>query len=136
MKIKTSSKGFIGIFLPLGIIFLIAFIGLIVNLFHPDIQMKNLTKGDKISSHDSPNREYTINIYLIEGGHATVSDSIRGELVNNTNNTKKNIYWLYRENHADVEWIDDDTVVINEKKLNIHKDVYNWKKDKDLPFFY
>jgi len=112
----------------IGIIILcIAIISFVIYIFTPNIN--KLPEGSKISSHDSPDGKHTINMYLIMGEHATVADSIRGELVNNTNNKKKNIYWRYAENYADVEWVNNDTVIINGKKLNIHKDVYNWKKD-------
>lgn len=50
--------------------------------------MKDLPEGELLASHDSPSGEYTINIYLCGGG-ATVAYSIRGELFNNTDNTKK-----------------------------------------------
>ena len=89
--------------------------------------MDNLPKGEFVSAHDSPSKEYTLYIYLC-GGNATTDFSIRGELVNNSDNNKNNIYWSYHEQEAEVEWIDEDTIVINEKTLDILKDVYDFRK--------
>jgi len=89
--------------------------------------MDNLPKGDFISAYDSPLKSYTLNIYLCGGG-ATVDFSIRGELVNNDDDSQKNIYWSYHEQEAEVEWLDAETVIINERKLNVLQDVYDFRK--------
>jgi len=90
--------------------------------------MVYLPEGKFLSTHDSPTNEYTVNIYLVDGG-ATVAYAIRGELVNNEDGSKKNIYWKYREHRAHVVWIDEETVKINEHTLNIFTDVYDWRSD-------
>lgn len=88
-----------------------------------------LPKGELITSIDSPNMEYTVKIYKVNGG-ATVSDSIRGELNFNQKNKKpKNIYWNYREEDAEVGWLDEDTIVINGHTLNVPDDVYDWRRE-------
>lgn len=89
--------------------------------------MDNLPKGEFLASYDSPSTDYSVNIYLCGGG-ATVDFSIRGELVENNNGSKKNIYWSYHEQEADVEWLDEETVVINDRTLNVLKDVYDFRK--------
>lgn len=50
--------------------------------------MGNLPKGEFLQSYDSPNSEFTINIYLCNGG-ATTDFSIRGEVVDNRNSNIK-----------------------------------------------
>jgi hypothetical protein len=88
-----------------------------------------LPAGDMITEVVSPNGDYTLKAYRVNGG-ATVSYSIRGELNYNASNKKpKNIYWNYREDEAKVEWIDDNTVVINGHSLNVLKDVYDWRRE-------
>ena len=89
--------------------------------------MNNLPKGDFIAAYDSPTELYTLNVYLCGGG-ATVDFSIRGELVNNENKSEKNIYWSYHEQEAAVEWVDEQTVSINGKTLNVLTDVYDFRK--------
>ncbi len=90
--------------------------------------MNSLPKGKFINSYDSPTLNYTINIYLCDGG-ATTDFSIRGELVNNQNKSRKTIYWNYHEQEAYVEWIDEETVVINNHTLNVLEDVYDFRNE-------
>ncbi|GHU82631.1 hypothetical protein AGMMS50284_4830 [Clostridia bacterium] len=124
MKLRTTVKIII-----ISFLLFMAVIGAIVIVSHSlASNMKNLPVGEKIDSYDSPSGEYTVNIYLDNGG-ATVDFAIRGELLNNSNNIKKNIYWCYARNSAKVEWIDNETVVINGKTLNVLTDVYNWRTD-------
>lgn len=86
--------------------------------------MINLPTGDYINSVKSPNGKYTLNAYRYSGG-ATMDWTLRVEVVDNTNQKKKNIYWKYHESEADMKWLDAVTVQINGRKLNIHKDYYN-----------
>lgn len=86
--------------------------------------MYHLPKGDYISSLDSPNKCYTLKSYRYSGG-ATVDWSLRVELVNNKTNKKTNIYYKYHESEANMKWINNEYVIINGVKLNIHKDYYH-----------
>ena len=87
-----------------------------------------IPKGELILSSESPAGDYTLNMYLCNGG-ATVDFAIRGELLNHKNNMEKNIYWGYHESDADVAWINETEVEINGRRLNIHKDVYDFRKE-------
>jgi outer membrane lipoprotein-sorting protein len=89
--------------------------------------MSALPKGEFLSAYDSPDKSYTINIYLCNG-NATTDFSIRGELVNNADRAKRNIYWSYHEQEAEVEWIDKETVIINEVVLNVLLDTYDFRR--------
>ena len=51
-------------------------------------KMSNLPQGEFVNSYESPDSNFTINIYLCNGG-ATTDFAIRGELVDNHNTTKK-----------------------------------------------
>lgn len=89
--------------------------------------MNRLPTGDYLTEETSPDGNYTIKAYLTNGG-ATTSFAIRGELVfNNRKNKVKNIYWNYREETANIEWIDNDTVVINGKTLNVPNDKFDFR---------
>lgn len=94
--------------------------------------MDHLGKGDLIQSVISPTEDYTLNIYLVNGG-ATVSYAIRGELQYNKSRRKaapKNIYWHYKEDKADVEWLDNRTVMINGHTIDVLKERYDYRRDK------
>lgn len=93
--------------------------------------MSALPEGEFLYSVDSPNGEYTINAYIARG-NATVAESIRAELVyNNRNKSPKNIYWQYRELTADIIWIDDTTVEINGIRLDVTKDIYDFRRERE-----
>lgn len=42
---------------------------------------------------------------------------------------KKNIYWEYHCENAEIEWIDDTTVEINGKHLKVITDSYDWRNN-------
>ncbi|WP_066073428.1 DUF5412 domain-containing protein [Neobacillus soli] len=84
-------------------------------------------KDELINQSTSPNGTYTINAYLSNGG-ATVSYAVLGELVfNKENKRSKKIYWQYREENAKIEWIDDNTVIINNVELKLPNETYDYR---------
>jgi len=89
--------------------------------------MNRLPTGEYLTEKTSPEGTYTLKTYLVDGG-ATTSYSIRGELVfNNKDKKTKNIYWNYREETADIEWINNDTVIINGHSLDVPKDKFDFR---------
>ncbi|WP_407920415.1 DUF5412 domain-containing protein [Gottfriedia luciferensis] len=104
------------------------FVGLLgYGVYWAFFDMNRLPEGDYLTKETSPNGEYTLKTYVSSGG-ATTSFAIRGELVFNKRNKKtKNIYWNYRESTADIEWIDNDTVVINGHTLNVPHDKFDFR---------
>lgn len=88
--------------------------------------MNSLPEGSLLASYPSPDDSYVLNIYLVNGG-ATTDYAIRGEL--KYGESSKNIYWDYHIDHADVAWIDTQTVCINGHVLNVRKDIYDFRKD-------
>lgn len=107
------------------IVLIICFIPAIYIFIYKSNSIKNLPTGELISQVYSPNKDYKVNLYLV-GGNATVDFSIRGELVNKLG-LKKNIYWSYHEKDSNVRWIDDKTIIINDKELNIKNEIYDWR---------
>ena len=89
----------------------------------------NTCDKERLEAVTSPNKKYKIVTYKVNCG-ATVDFSIIGELCTKDNNCKE-IYNCYHEQDSYVYWINDKTVSINNKILNIHKDKYNWKNDDD-----
>lgn len=91
--------------------------------------MNRLPTGDFLTEESSPDGKYTLKAYISDGG-ATTSYAIRGELVfNDGNKNKKNIYWNYREETANISWIDNSTVVINGHELEVSKDKYDFRRE-------
>lgn len=89
--------------------------------------MARLPKGELISEVQSPNGTYTIKAYRTNGG-ATTAFAIRGELnFNNSRKRSKNIYWNYRQEEAIIQWIDDDTVIINGIKLDVPNEKFDFR---------
>ncbi|MDP7978043.1 DUF5412 domain-containing protein [Bacillus sp. WLY-B-L8] len=120
MKKKKTLKIFL-----FGSLFFVGLIG--YGVYWAFFDMNRLPTGDYLTEETSPDGNYTIKAYLTNGG-ATTSFAIRGELVfNNRKNKEKNIYWNYREETANIEWIDNDTVVINGKTLNVPNDKFDFR---------
>lgn len=121
---KTKRNTFLGC---LAVLFILLII-IIYLIYHFMFSMSNLPEGEYLSGFESPDKTYTIEIYRSDGG-ATTSYAIRGELVNNRTDKRKNIYWEYKVNNVSVEWKDNYTVEINGIELDVRKDTYDWRKN-------
>ncbi|QFG00629.1 hypothetical protein PB01_18545 [Psychrobacillus glaciei] len=109
----------------------ISIIGVLVSfgVYWAFFDMNRLPKGDFLTEEFSPNGKYTLRAYISDGG-ATTSYAIRGELVfNDEKGRKKNIYWNYREESADISWVDNDTVVINGHVLDVLRDKFDFRHE-------
>ena len=124
-QIKSAKRKKI---VKISLIISILFLGLIgYGIYWAFFDMKRLPTGEYLTEETSPDGTYTLKAYLTNGG-ATTSYSIRGELVfNNRNGKTKNIYWNYREETANIEWTDNDTVVINGHTLNVPKEKFDFR---------
>ena len=73
----------------------------------------------------SPDDKYSLEAYRTEPG-ATVDFSIKVYVVNNN---KSIIYDAYHEYEAEIVWLDNTTVSINGKSLDISQgERYDWRK--------
>ncbi|MFP7486262.1 DUF5412 domain-containing protein [Priestia filamentosa] len=89
--------------------------------------MNRLPKGEYLTEETSPNGKYTLRAYVSNGG-ATVAYAVRGELVFNDGYRRdKNIYWNYREDTANIKWLDNDTVVINGHTLDVPNEKFDFR---------
>ncbi|MDD3392600.1 MAG: DUF5412 family protein [Bacilli bacterium] len=96
-------------------------------IYYFDNSMNYLPKGEYLYSVEAPDKKFKVNAYFIDGGPIS-GDAIRVELVNTVNDNTKNIYWKYPISTVDIKWIDNETVVINDIKLNIYTDIYKYKR--------
>lgn len=81
-----------------------------------------------MATYNSPNSRYSLNTYLYSG-NATVSYAVRGELIDKKTGRKKNIYWDYRVDTADVRWITESQVEINGHIIDIPNGKYDFRRD-------
>ena len=86
-----------------------------------------LPTGELICTSTSPNGGFTIQAYLCDGG-ATTDQAIRAEVLNNASGKVRNIYWQYHTYDADIEWLSDTQVRINDVELDVRTDVYDYRK--------
>lgn len=100
---------------------------LLTAIYFAFFDMVFLPKGTLIAQSSSSDGTYTVRAYQVIGG-TTVSDSIRAELIfNNSNRMPKNIYWNYRESQVVIDWIDDDTVLINGVELDVPHEKFDFR---------
>ncbi|WP_087456524.1 DUF5412 domain-containing protein [Tumebacillus avium] len=111
--------------------FLILVLGILAfAVYYFFYSMDRLPVGEFLTQSSSPNKTYTIDFYLVNGG-ATTDFSVRGELVINKTKERENIYWEYRTENVKAVWKDEYTVLINGHELDVRKDKYDWRNDKD-----
>ncbi len=117
-------------FITIIFITLAILMGILIYRFF--FSMNSLPKGDLIDSIDSPNGNNTVNVYLVRGS-ATVAEAIRCEIIfkDRLINKSRNIYWQYRQSEVEITWLNDTTIKINEIYLDINKDVYDYRQEKD-----
>lgn len=100
---------------------------LIVNHFFFNIE--RVPKGELLVEEVSPSGDYTVLTY-VSNGHSTVAPAVRGEVIyHNKNDNKRNLYWAYRIEEGEIEWINDHIVSINGMELDVRKDTYDFRKD-------
>lgn len=115
------------IFLTIGAIGLlvVGLIGYVV--YWAFFDLNRLPTGEYITEATSPDGKYTLVAYVTNGG-ATTSYAVRGELIFNQEGGKaKNIYWNYKEESADIKWLDHDTVTINGHSLDVPRDKFDYR---------
>ena len=117
LPILSLERIIIKILKVMGIIVLILVLLMAYGIYSLFFDMSALPIGVLISEVESTNDTYSVKAYLVNP-HATVAYCIRVELIFNKRNRKpKNIYWQYREEKANIYYIDDQTVSINGKVL-------------------
>ena len=84
-------------------------------------------KGDEtIKAVPSPDNKYTVTAYLNNGG-ATTAYAVLCTVKHNSTGIKRNIYWQNRCDDAEIEWVDNETVIINGIELDVKEDTYDYR---------
>jgi len=108
------------------VIVLFIFLAAIFYMYCLNVNLKFLPTGKFLYSVESPNNLYRLNAYIVDGGTLS-ADAIRVELVYIFEGRTKNIYWRYPMSTVEMEWIDNEFVIINGIKLNARRDIYEYK---------
>ena len=108
---------------------LIALLALFIRIYTiPALNIGNSQTNNPetfLIASQSPDGKYNLEAYRTEPG-ATVDFSIRVYLT--TNDKKRLIYDAYHEYEAKIVWIDNTTVSINGKTLDMSQgEKYNWR---------
>lgn len=111
---------------------IILLFGSFVYYFFFDIQ--NIKGQEKIAEAVSPDGTYTVTAYLNNGG-ATVDYAVLGTVTTNKTGKEKNIYWNHHCYDAKISWHDERTVEINGITLDVKKDIYDWRREKQPATF-
>ncbi|EEM14779.1 MULTISPECIES: DUF5412 domain-containing protein [Bacillus] len=91
--------------------------------------LQGVPKGELIRTVKSPDGKHAIKTYFHNAGSLS-ADAVRGELVNLSSNSAKNVYWNYPDTDPHIEWIDKDRVRIGDRALDISKkETYDWRED-------
>ena len=91
-------------------------------------QATTLPNGELLRTSTSPNGNYTIMAYLCDGG-ATTDQAIRAEVLDNVSGKVRNIYWQYHAYDAEITWLSDTLVRINDVELDVRTDSFDYRKD-------
>ena len=107
------------IIIILILVFLILLIFLLVHLYAKK-NLIGLPTGQLSYSEESPDKTKKMNVYYIDGGSIS-ADALRIEIASNSK--KYNVYYCYKNCNFDknAKWIDDNTIVVNNRKININK---------------
>lgn len=83
-----------------------------------------------IETSTSPDRTYTLEAYIVNGG-ATTDYSIKVYRLNdNIMSNKTLIYNKYHDYDAEINWINNDIVSINGVILDLSKnEIYDWRME-------
>lgn len=103
--------------------------GIVLIVNHLFFNIDRVPKGDLLAEEVSPTGAYTVLTY-VSNGHSTVAPAVRGEVIyHNKNDNKRNLYWAYRIEAGEIEWINEHIVSINGMELDVRKDTYDFRKD-------
>ena len=111
----------------LSVILLCLLLALLLCGCVPDLQ--RIRGQEVIRECSSPSGRYTIIAYLNNGG-ATVNYAVLCTVKDNETGSSRNIYWNYHCSDAAIEWIDDQTAVINGITLNVLKNTWDYRKQQ------
>lgn len=110
----------------LSILFI--FILIICGVYWAFFDIQRIDGQEVLSENSSPNGNNIITVYLNNGG-ATTDYAILCSVKKQHSEKERNIYWKYHCTDAKIQWLDDDTAIINGITLDVWKDTYDYRHD-------
>jgi hypothetical protein len=122
---KTFLKGMVYFVLVIG--FLLFGLFMIINYLFFNID--RVPEGELLAEELSPTGEYTVRTY-VSNSHSTVAPAVRGEVIYHEKiGEKRNLYWAYKKEEGEIDWITEHIVSINGTELDVRSDTYDFRKD-------
>ncbi|MBS7006943.1 DUF5412 family protein [Anaerostipes sp.] len=97
-------------------------------VYHFTLDTQAVPQGELLRSVKSPDGRHIANAYHGQD-NATADFSVIVEIINKQSNTRKNIYFEYHCKDVYMKWMSDSMIKINEKILDINKDVYDFRHE-------
>lgn len=129
VPVSNAVPGYYKFVAIIGLLLLIVAVALFIRTYIiPILNIGNSQTSNQetfLTSSQSPDGKYNLEAYRTEPG-ATVDFSIRVYIING--NQKNIIYDAYHEYDAKIIWVNNSTVLINDKILDISRgEKYDWR---------
>lgn len=125
MRSKIFLKGLGYFVLLIGILLF----GLFMMINYLFFNIDRVPEGEALAEKTSPSGAYTVVTYVINA-HTTVAPAVRGEVIyHDEHDELRNLYWAYRIEKGEIEWINEHVVSINGMELDVREDTYDFRKD-------
>lgn len=107
-------------------IFILLYVFILIGFAFQLSACSAFTSEEKILTSTSPDNTYTLEAYRVNGG-ATTDYSIKVYRIDN-DSSKSLIYNKYHDYNAEIKWISNYTVSINDVTIDLSKnETYDWR---------
>lgn len=129
--IRSNERKILSIVGTTIVFILIFFVSISIYHIHETYTSIDGIKGEEfIGKKKSPDGRYEVEAFRNNGG-ATTDYAILVVLSDLEKGAKKNIFWDYHCDEAEMKWHSNDTVEINGIFLKVPNDVYDYRKNKE-----
>lgn len=94
------------------------------------VDIKYVPQGDLYKTVTSPDEQYTLRFYRSSGG-ATTGFAMLGIMEDQKTKEQRRVYWEYPCREVNVKWR-RDVVIINDTRLKIWTEVYDFRLDQPI----
>ncbi len=92
-----------------------------------DKEIQEIKGQELLNESTSPDGTYTIYSYLNNGGD-TIQYSVLCSVKNNNTGEERNIYWNHDCANTNIQWVDNETAVINGTVVNVVNDHFDYRE--------